>query len=142
MYVGSVLSNGDLNEEFEFVVSSAYRYVNLLHGVGIYWVKVNGDEYKISSGVILEVKDDLPIVGVIQDIYLLNENKVMFKVDEHSTSFEPHYRAYILDNDPLSLKTVYHSDLFIQTSVHIRTSCISELSTRYIILPYALCVCE
>lgn len=105
-------------------------------------MKTNGDEYKISSGVILEVKDDLPIVGIIQDIYLLDENIITFKVDEYLTSFQPHYRAYALDNVPLSSKTVRHSDLFIQTSLHIRTSCISELSPHFIILPYALCVCE
>ena len=103
-------------------------------------MKIDGDEYKVSSGVILEVKDDLPIIGVIQDIYLLNESSLMFKVDEYSTYFHPHYRAYVLNNDRLSSKTIPYSNLFIQTSVHIRTSCIHELFPRFIILPYALCV--
>ena len=103
------------------------------------WVKINGDEYRISSGVILNVKDDLPVVGVIQDVYLLNENKAILKVDEYLTSFNPHYHAYVLDNDLLSSKSVCHSDLFIQTSVHIHKSCIYELSPYFVILPYALC---
>ena len=63
------------------------------------WVKIDGDEYKLSSGVILEVKDDLPIIGPIQDIFQLNESLLIFKVDEHSTSFHPHYRAYVLNNN-------------------------------------------
>lgn len=103
---------------------------------------LDGNEYKVSSGVVLEVKYDLPVIGVIQEIYLLNEKIVMFKVDEYSTIFHSHYRAYVLNDDSLSSRTVSHSDLFIKTSVHIHTSCNYELSPRFIVLPYALCVCE
>ena len=44
------------------------------------WVKIDGDEYKLSSGVILEVKDDLPIIGAIQDIFLLNERFIDIQI--------------------------------------------------------------
>lgn len=142
------MSNEDLSEEFDFMVSSVYRYLvkclscdySVLYSTRCKWVKIDGDEYRISSGVILDVKDDLPVVGVIQDIYVVNGNKVILQVEEYSTSFNPHYRAYVLDNDPLSSKTVCHSDLFIQTLVHIHTSCIYELSPCFVILPYALIV--
>ena len=99
------------------------------------WVKINGDEYKISFGVIIDVKHDLPIVA-----YLVNGNKIMFSVNEYSTSFEPHFRAYILDNDPFCSRTVYHNNLFIQIPVYIHISCILELSHSFIVLPFALCV--
>ena len=105
-------------------------------------MKIDGDEYRISSRVILDVKYDLPVVGVIQDIYLLSGNKIILKVDKYSTSFNPHYRAYVLESDTLSSKNVCHSDLFTWTSVHIHTSCIYKLSPYFVILPYALCVCE
>ena len=36
------------------------------------WVKIQGDEYKVSAGVILNVMDDLPTVGIIQNIYIVN----------------------------------------------------------------------
>jgi len=118
LYTGSVLSNENLSEEFEFAVSSAYRYVVLIYGVRFIpyccrckWVKVSGDEYKISSGVILEVKDDLPLVGVVQDIYLLNENKVMFKVDKHSTSFIPLHLSHIIGHT-YWIMTPFHQKLF------------------------------
>jgi len=36
------------------------------------WVKVDGDEYRVSAGVILNVVHDLPTVGIIQGIYIVN----------------------------------------------------------------------
>ena len=104
-------------------------------------MKTDGEEYKISNGVIVDVKHDLPIVGVTQDIQLVDGDKVIFYIDEHSTLYEPHYRGYILDNDPIHSRTVCHSNLFIQTPVYIHTSCVPELSHSFIILPFALCVC-
>ena len=98
-------------------------------------MKINGEKYKISSGVIIAVKHDLPIVGVMRDIRLVNGDKVKFHVDEYSTSFEPHFRAYVLDKSPLSSS---YSNLFIQCPVFIHTSCILELSCSFIILPFAL----
>ena len=66
------------------------------------WVRVDGNEYKISTGVILNVEHDLPVVGVIRDIYIVNEDKVLFCVDQSSTSYEPHFRAYIVESDSCS----------------------------------------
>ena len=41
------------------------------------WVKVDGYEYKLRTGVILDVEDDLPIVGIIQGIHAGCNNKVI-----------------------------------------------------------------
>ena len=103
------------------------------------WVMVNGDEYKPATGVILEVEHDLPIVGVIENIYLINGNEVMFHVKQFYTSFEPHYRAYILEDSLTYLKIVRHSTLFIHNPVHIRTSHNPELSHSFILVPFMLC---
>ena len=54
-------------------------------------MRVSGIEYKVSTGVILDVEHDLPVVGIIQDIYIVNEDKVIFCVDQSSTSYEPHF---------------------------------------------------
>ena len=161
-HVGSVLSADELlDEEYEFPVTTIYRFVampvnicmmwyskvacvNVTKTFNLHyrcrWVKINGDEYKISFGVITDVKHDLPVVGVIRHINLVNGNKVMFSINEYSTSFEPHFRAYILDNDPFCSRTVCHNNLFIQTPVYIHISCIPELSHSFIVLPFALCV--
>ena len=103
-------------------------------------MQFNGSKHKISSGVILDVNHDLPTVGVIRDIYIVNGDKLIFYVDKFETSFEPHYRAYILYKDPFCSGLVDQADLFIQTSIHIRKSCVSELSEHFIILPFALCL--
>ena len=104
------------------------------------WVKVNNEEFKISSGVIVGVKHDLPIVGVICQINIINGDTVIFSVDHYDTSFEPHYRAYILDETSFCSANIFHSNLFIQNSVHIRTSHVYELSGPFVILPFSLCV--
>ena len=98
------------------------------------WVKIDGNEYKISTGVILDVEHDLPVVGVIQDIYIGNENKILFHVDKSSTSYEPHFRAYIL----FLYKNYY---LFVHICVYIRKSHVPDLS-KLIILLFALCTCD
>ena len=100
---------------------------------------VNGQKF-ISNEVIVEVIHDLPIVGVIQDMYIVNGNQLIFYNDCYHTSFEPHYRAYVLDNYSFSSKLIYHSSLFIHNSVHVHTSCVLDLSPHFVILPYALCV--
>ena len=64
----------------------------------------------------------------------------MFEVDCFYTSFEPHYRAYILYDHPFCTKLITHCSLFIHNSVHVHTSCVPELSHYFVILPYALCV--
>ena len=53
------------------------------------WVKIHGDEYRLSAGVALNVVQDMPTVGIIQDIfYIVNEEKVV--LNEFSNSYEPH----------------------------------------------------
>ena len=64
----------------------------------------------------------------------------MFHVDKFETLFERHYRAYVLSKDPFCSGLVDRSNLFTQTSIHIRKSCVSELSECFVILPFALCV--
>ena len=101
---------------------------------------VNGEKFKISNGVIIEVEHDLPIVGVISQIDVVNGDVVALTTDKFHTSFDPHYRAYVLDKTPFSSGIILHSDLFIQHSLHIRSSHVYELSSPFVILSCALCV--
>ena len=55
------------------------------------WVKTNGHEYKINAGVILDVEHDLPVVGKIKDMYVIDGYKVLFGVKSFFTYFEPHF---------------------------------------------------
>ena len=88
----------------------------------------------------MEVSHKLPTVGVIRDIYLVNGDRLIFHIEQYHTSFEPHYRAYVLEKHPFCLRIICHSSLYIHTSVHVRTSPVSELSQHFVILPFALCV--
>ena len=106
------------------------------------WVRFCGDEFRISDGVITEMKHDLPIIGVIKEILIVNGDKIFFHVDQYGTSFEPHYRAYILEEQTFSSGEICFSYLFIEKSLFIRTSHILELSHSFVLLPFALCTCE
>ena len=64
--------------------------------------------YCIFNGVVVEVEHDLPIVGVIRQINVVNEDEVVFTTDEYHISFEPHYHAYVLDKIPFSSGIVLH----------------------------------
>ena len=90
--------------------------------------------------MILDVEHDLPIVGIILDTYVIDGKEVALNVEKFSTTFEPHYRAYILDDHSSSSKIVLHSDLFIYTPIHIRKSSNPELKHNlFVLLPFALC---
>ena len=102
------------------------------------WVKVDGYEYRLYTGVILDVEDDLPVVGIIQEIHVSCNNKVILTVQQFFTIYIPHYRVYVLETSATYTKTVCHSDLFIPVPVHLRTSHVHELTNSFIILPYAL----
>lgn len=58
------------------------------------WVKVDGNLYKPNAGIIIGVDDDLPVVGKIQDIYILDSKKILFCIKQFCTLYEPHYHAY------------------------------------------------
>jgi len=141
---GLVLSNENFCNRFTFQVLGMYRYCIVLllqTRFKCKWVKFSGDEFKINDGVITDVKHDLPIIGVIQDILIANKSKVIFYVDYYCTSFHPHYRAYLLDKQPFSSGDICPSNLFIEKSIFVRTSDIPELSHSFVILPfYSLCV--
>jgi len=101
------------------------------------WVKSRGHEYKTDAGVIIEVKHDLPVVGKIEDIYIINGSKVLFYLKLYTTHYEPHFRAYMLHKSS-QRKFLYLCNIFIDTPVHIRKS--RTLGTYlFVLLPYTLC---
>ena len=103
------------------------------------WVKTHGQEYKINTGVIYDVEHDLPLVGKIEDIWIVDGCKVIFNVKLYFTHYQPHFRAYLLnERTDIQKKFLYLSNLFIDTPVHIRTSQVLGVEI-FILLPYALC---
>ena len=61
------------------------------------WVKTKGSEYKRGVGIILGVDDDdLPQIECVQDVYEIDNNKVLFSVKKFSTICETHFRACVV----------------------------------------------
>ena len=101
------------------------------------WVKVDGNLYKPDCGVIIGIEDDLPVVGKVQDIYIINSNKVLFSLKQFYTFYESHYRAYTFRNDIDSItKFISYEQLLLHSPVHIRRS---QTLHYFVILPYTLC---
>ena len=144
MFAGSVACSDELQEETGDTVSTAFKYECVLIHMLVYfipsrtkWVKSQGHEYKIDAGVIIKVEHDLPIVGRIEDIYVINGSKVLFDLKLYTTHYEPHFRAFVLHKSS-QRKCLYLSNIFIDTPVHIRKS--QVLGTHlFVLLPYALC---
>lgn len=104
------------------------------------WVKTDGVEYKVDAGVILDVhEDDLPVVGCIHHIHVVDNTKVIFDVTKYATTFEPHFRAYLLSEaeDTTSGTFVFQTELFLRSPVHVRKSQVFG-TNKYIILPHAV----
>ena len=100
-------------------------------------MKTDGVEDKENVGVVLSVdEDDLPLVGSIQHIYVVNNSKVVFSVTKFTTKFEPHFRAYLLSGQ-VDSTFVYQTDLFLHSPVHIRKSQVLGLN-KYVILPQSV----
>ena len=103
------------------------------------WIKVDGNEYKLETGVIIEVlTDDMPTIGVIKKIFLINGQTFFFRLNAYKCTYDAHFRAYILDDDA-TCQMISYSSLFHPGTVHIRTSHIHELYNSFVILPFALC---
>ena len=98
------------------------------------WVKVDGDEYKLRTGVIVEVIDDMLTIGVIQKIFVVDEHQ---RLNAYNCTYDAHYHAYNI-GDEITCRMVSHSSLLYSGTVHIHTSQIRELYNSFVLLPFAL----
>ena len=101
------------------------------------WIKLCGNEYKSNAGVVVRVERDLPIIGQIKTINIINGSVVMFHLSLYSTLYQKHHRAYVID-EFLGETFVYHSTLFLHTPIHIRKSQVLP-TQQFVILPHILC---
>ncbi len=102
------------------------------------WVKVDGMEYKRKVGVVYDMTDDLPKVGQITSIYVINHNTVIFAVKCFSSVYVEHFRAYTLHTLSCDKLVCVH-DLLLPNPVHIRTAS-SLPGSKFVILPYHISV--
>ena len=99
-------------------------------------MKTAGNEYKKDAGVVTRMKHDLPQIGKISAIYIVNSNTVVFRVRPFSSYSLSHFRGYVLETLPLEHEQlVYLSNLVVHNPVHIRTPRSLE-GSKFIILPH------
>ena len=95
---------------------------------------LNGTEYKTGAGIVYDMEDDLPRVGQITGIFVVNSNKVLFEVDCFDTYYQSHFRCYVLQSLQSS-KLVFVNELKLINPLHIHSA--SALpGHRFVILPH------
>lgn len=85
--------------------------------------------------MIVDVTDDLPVIGQIEDIYVVEGSTVIFNVQQFSTLYEQHYRAYVLQDSGDNIM-IPLTELFLHSPIHIHRS---QTLHDFVILPHALC---
>ena len=60
------------------------------------WVGVGGNDYRTDAAIVYAVINDLPQVGQICKIFLVNGDMVIFECECFTTYYNNHYRAYVL----------------------------------------------
>ncbi len=96
------------------------------------WVTVDGIEYKRNVGIIYDMTADLPKVGQVTSIFVVNDNTVIFAVKCFSSIYVEHFRTYTLQTlccDEL----VCVDHLLVPNPVHIRT-CSALLSLSFCLI--------
>ena len=86
-------------------------------------MKTHSHEFKLNVGVIYDVENDLPAVGKVQDIHIVDGCKVLFSIKPYVTQYQPHFRAYLIsERNDVQENFLYLSNLFIDSLVHIHQS--------------------
>lgn len=97
----------NLKAAFSLKGSEAIRYA-------IPWVKINGVHIKHASIVTVEISDELqlPVFGIVSDIYLSNQNNIFLICDCYETIyFDSHYYAYRVRQNEGNIKCIAYSQL-------------------------------
>ena len=82
---------------------------------------MDGIEYKRNAGVVCGMDHDLPTVGKISSLLIINGDKLYFQVHLFSSVYNEHFRAYTLH--PLDSEALISTDnLLSPHPIHIRTT--------------------
>ena len=83
------------------------------------------------------MKNDLPQVGQITSVYVINGGTVLFRATPFISSWLPHFRGYTLHEEPHTQdKLLYISQLVLHTPVHIRRPQALPSRKLFITLPH------
>ena len=99
-------------------------------------MKIAGITYKKPCALIIGVDDDYPQLGILQGIYVADNNRVVFRVRLCATElFNSHYHAFKISNTS-SYKLVQVQELYNPHPVHIRTISSSTTVQQVVVMKY------
>ena len=100
------------------------------------WVKVAGITYKKPCALLVGVEDESPQLAILQGIYVVDTNRVLFRVRQCVTEhFDSHHHAFIISNTS-SYKLVHVQDLYNPQPVHVRTISSDGIVQQAVIMKY------
>ena len=92
----------------------AFIFYSSTHFSRTKWVKADGVEFKKGAGIVFGMKNDLPQVGQITSVYVINGGTVLFRATPFTSSWLPHFRGYTLHEQPhVHEKLLYMSQFYI-----------------------------
>lgn len=62
------------------------------------WVIVDGVEYRKGAGVVYSMENDLPLIGQIIGIVVVDEDTIFLEVNGFSTYYHPHFQGVCARN--------------------------------------------
>ena len=90
-------------------------------------MKVNWILYKPTSGILCGIKDEYPLFGKVDSIYIVNTNDVFFKLVGLSTiEFNEHRHLYVVEKTT-ETKTINVSTLYSPFPLHLWRTAINGL---------------
>ena len=98
-------------------------------------MKTDGNEYHNGTGFVHSFVDDLPLVGKILAIYIVNDGTIVFKAHTYGTSYNKHFRSYVLHQLNSDITYFLYDHLVLKKPVHIRKPR-SIPGQSVIVLPY------
>ena len=102
-------------------------------------MKIDGDEYRKDTGFVHKLdEDDIPQVGQISHIYVVNGKTVVFKAQRFNSFYHSHFQCYCLRQVDEEPSFFLYDKLILKKPLHIRKPCILP-GHNVIILPYSIC---
>lgn len=83
-------------------------------------MKVDGNEFRNGAGFIHSLQNDLPQIGLISDIYVLDKKNLVFKAFNYVTVYHPHFHAYSLSRSSSGPTYYCYDKLVLSKPIHIR----------------------
>ena len=92
-------------------------------------MKIDGDDNRKDTGFVHKIdEDDIPQVGQISHIYVVNGKTVVLKAQRFNSFYHSHFRCYCLRHVDGEPSFFFYDKLILKKTLHIRKTMYSARS--------------